>query len=176
MLKPYSVALSAAATAGELAGIACEAALLAWDTATGAIPKPWPAGPVVDDETVFDEAAAEKYLNGGDCGSGPKVEFIDGYPYLVGMPRGAPGPVEEPSLTSDELVAVRQLIEERFGLTTPADDVAATPLAGSAAGEGPAPHLAPGSGAGHPTFTDAFACCPACGCQVQLSTTFYPSK
>lgn len=62
------------------------------------------------------------------------------------------GPIE-PALTPDELVGIRQLLEERFGFTTPcADDAAGDP--GPAAQDGPAPGNSTGKvtpGAGQPT-------------------------
>lgn len=128
-------ALDAAAIAGRLAGATCEALL------TKTIPSS-----LVDDETVFDEGAAAKYPSDGLPGlPGLGIASRDG---AYAFDEKVWSPVEPP-LTQDELVAIRQLIEDRFGPPIPSTDGEARAASGLPVGECPAPSTVPGGGAGH---------------------------
>lgn len=129
--------LEVAAAAGRLAGSFCE-------TLLELIPRDEPTRGL-DDDLDFDESAADRYLRELDCALGDALRTAQ---------FGAPGPAELP-LTDDELVAVRQLIEERFPLLAApaADDVARTglrPPAGDAPRADPIPSV---GGAGRPNVT-----------------------
>lgn len=86
-----SAAFEAAAAAGKLAGSFCAALVDALET--------FAAEPIPQPSDDFDEDAAAEYLR-GNCGLGA---------------------VPEPPLTDVEIIATRQLIEERFGLTASTD-------------------------------------------------------
>jgi len=165
-----AAAIDAAAYAGKLAGIACEALF------EYLLPSETPTEP---DEFDFDEAAAARYLAEGN-GSYSLVDVAKAgerlwgdrlgplppadetvlrsggqtYEYgprpRISVPRPPVKTPSEPALTDVELIALRQLIEERFGLPTSADGVACT-ARGPAAEDAPHRQDAPLSGgAGHP--------------------------
>jgi hypothetical protein len=156
-MRVDQLALNAAAVAGKLAGIACEALV---ELVYGP-----PETPTQPDD--FDEATAEKYLQGGaqDCGLGDSIPVCR-HPGEHVLPTSAAAYSldelyklkaridgdrwGEPELTGSELVAVRQLIEERFPLPSPA---AVQPPA-VVQETCPAPLLSPeAGGAGHPPFS-----------------------